>query len=130
MAKSKSSAADISPKLAALIDSMNAKPPLRELFEACVGLSEDQLATIRGIADGALVPAADLLDKASELLHRAQALTQLLYEFCAPGGDLQAGAIAVEQLDPETLHTNVSTLNGWLINAKKLLERAQGVPHG
>jgi transcriptional regulator with XRE-family HTH domain len=42
--------ADISPKLAAQLDAMNANPRLRELLEECADLSEDQIKALKTMA--------------------------------------------------------------------------------
>jgi hypothetical protein len=57
-------------------------------------------------------------------LARARALVDVLSEMSAPGGDEEAGAMALEQLNPGSLNTTLSVLNDMLIEAEGFVQAA------
>jgi hypothetical protein len=88
--------------------------------QAAISLGRD-LGFIDNSPTTAATSPLEVFDAVYERLMRAQALSELLYEMAAPGGDLEAGERSMQQLDHKTLHTNLSTLNGMLIDALHLL---------
>jgi hypothetical protein len=69
-------------------------------------------------------PIEAVVDELQDKLISAQALSELLFEFAAPGGDLAQGQSSLESLGTEALHANLSTLNNMLIDAKELANEA------
>jgi hypothetical protein len=72
---------------------------------------------------------ADELNEVDLCLIKAKALVDVLSEMSAPGGDLAAGAGALEQLDEGSLNTTLSVLNDILIEAAEFMQAAWDAPH-
>lgn len=70
---------------------------------------------------------ADELNDIQLRLEKARALIDVLSEMSAPGGDIEAGAMALEQLNAGSLNTTLSVLNDILIEADGFVNAAFAV---